>query len=658
MGVYKFCEENMLFSVLSTAKTPRGTILRFGGVATVMGEPAVLRRLRPGETANLGLTRYETFHSDYKGAMYGLRKLLDEKGCRFPAAYDPLIHWEQLYDMEGAWDHRSEQYTKAALEKEAQKGVEYSCEALYLDPGWDSAFASLLWGERWIGPRKAFMQEMKDRYGLKVALHCPMASWMSSDLRMGPSAVSTYPKEASIVQPETAADNGKVPAYRDGRRNLALAPAARATASSVIEGYAIHTVAHLNDGWYGNAQSWIPSALPAWAEIDLGDLYTISSVRLSNDRFGQYGDRQATKMRVLASASEGRWKEVAAYSGAGLGAELALNFPATVARRVRVEILGCADAKSLPRLDEIEVYEDRPLPPAELAAFERTVKRGPVSRAPGPTMCQGSKQYLAVAAQRLLDNCADGAAFLMFDGTQWNGGCVDPNHGHPVPYTIEDHVRAHVDLAQRVHAKYPRVLIELHDPVVGAPHLTPLYYKYSLPRSWDENWGFELMWAPMEDIRSERALSLYYYDLGCNIPIYLHIDLRGDNRECVELWWYASTCRHLGIGGTNGDPEVVAAEKLAMKRYKALEAFFKRGEFYGIDEQIHVHVLGDRFVVNVFNLSDKPRRVAGSIDISELGLDPGKSYTSVDGLGQCRNGKLEVGADLPAWGAKVGSFAP
>ena len=126
LGVYKYSQEAMLYSVLSTAKTNGWTLLRFGGTAMIMGEPAVLTRLRPGQTADLGLTRYETFEGGWREAMYGFRRFLDERGCRFPASYDPPVHWEQLYDMEGAWDHRAEQYTKAAIEREAQKGVDRS----------------------------------------------------------------------------------------------------------------------------------------------------------------------------------------------------------------------------------------------------------------------------------------------------------------------------------------------------------------------------------------------------------------------------------------------------------------------------------------------------------------------------------------------------
>ena len=79
----------------------------------------------------------------------------------------------------------------------------------------------------------------------------------------------------------------------------------------------------------------------------------------------------------------------------------------------------------------------------------------------------------------------------MYDGNFWNGGCLNSDHGHPVPYTFEDHIRANVDLAARIHAKYPRVLIEMHDMIAGGSPIrhTPLYYTYGLPGSWDENWG-------------------------------------------------------------------------------------------------------------------------------------------------------------------------
>ncbi len=61
----------------------------------------------------------------------------------------------------------------------------------------------------------------------------------------------------------------------------------------------------------------------------------------------------------------------------------------------------------------------------------------------------------------------------MYDGNFWNGGCLNPGHGHPVPYKFEDHIRANVDLAVRIHAKYPRVLIEMHDMIAGGSPRPP-----------------------------------------------------------------------------------------------------------------------------------------------------------------------------------------
>ena len=45
---------------------------------------------------------------------------------------------------------------------------------------------------------------------------------------------------------------------RDNKLNLGLMSAgAKATASSCLPNYAIHQIRHLNDGHYGNSQSWI-----------------------------------------------------------------------------------------------------------------------------------------------------------------------------------------------------------------------------------------------------------------------------------------------------------------------------------------------------------------------------------------------------------------
>ncbi len=239
-------------------------------------------------------------------------------------------------------------------------------------------------------------------------------------------------------------------------------------------------------------------------------------------------------------------------------------------------------------------------------------------------LCSGAKHYLDEKAKRLLKLCEAGVVFLMYDGTVYTGPCFDKNHNHPVPYTREAHCRAYLELAQRVHKKFPQVLIEMHDMIVGGVRLRYCltYYLHGLSHSFDENWGFEYMWDPMEDLLSGRAISLYYYDLAYSLPIYLHIDLRMDNIHCLEFWWYASTCRHLGVGGKHSEPAIWQAHKAAMQKYLRLKEFYTQGIFYGFGEDVHVHVLPKKqaLVINLFNLTDQEVLREESFSLEDVGI--------------------------------------
>jgi len=496
--VFKFNQNAMEFSVLSTVVEPDVVALRFGGACMVDGTPSCLLEIQPGQSISLGLNRYQTVSGTHLEGLYALRAFLDEQGCRFPAAYNPPVHWNELYDSP-FWsvgtpgapsgnldDTRALLYTKAMMEREAAKARDYSCESLYLDPGWDTNFGTLIWGDKWLGPRKDFIRGIRNRYGLGVSLHCPLASWMSHPIyRENNPGVSAYPK--SSFRSDAAGRN--------------------------IEG----------------------------------------------------------------------------------------------------------------------------------------------------SICTGSRQYLDLALQRMLESCADGVGFLMFDGDWYQGGCWNQQHGHPVPYRKEDQVDAVSGLAQKLHAKYPAVLVEMHDPIGSgsAAKFTPVYYKYGLPGGFDENWGFELMWQPMHDLRNGAARALFYYNMGCNVPAYLHVDLRDDNEHALVLWWYASTCRHLGIGGTHHNPLIADRHIREMKRYRNLERFFKRGDFYGMNEEIHLHALSEEnaFVVNLFNLSDETRVIRGEFDMQRAGLDVNRFYTRSGTWGEfAKGGRFKVSVEMPPWSAQVGEF--
>ena len=132
-------------------------------------------------------------------------------------------------------------------------------------------------------------------------------------------------------------------------------------------------------------------------------------------------------------------------------------------------------------------------------------------------------------------------------------------------------------------------MIEMHDQILGGTNLryVPTYYGYGKRQreggagethGFDTVWGFELMWSPMKDLVGGHSMALYYYNLAYSLPLYLHIDLRKDNPQCLMFWWNASTCRHLGIGGTHPDPAVRKAQKDAMTAYRRLGAFLQGRE--------------------------------------------------------------------------------
>jgi len=293
-------------------------------------------------------------------------------------------------------------------------------------------------------------------------------------------------------------------------------------------------------------------------------------------------------------------------------------------------------------------------------------------------LCSVAPGWWQTKRDRLLALADAGVTFFMFDGPNYTP-CYDPNHGHSVPLTREEHVRAYTELARQIHLRHPDVLIEMHDPVLGPveDRYVPMYYTHERA-TFDSIWGFEFMWNSMSDIMGGKARSLYYYNLAYNIPLYLHVNLKTDNHHALVFWWFASTCRHLGVGGRDAVPSNATIpeigigagftpdldrwehHKAAMQRYRALDAFFKRGEFYGISEEIHLHILPAKkaFTVNLFNLSGEKRTVGGGIDLRTIGLDPTMKFVSADGLGTVENGHYQVSVELPPWGAKVAEFGP
>lgn len=235
--------------------------------------------------------------------------------------------------------------------------------------------------------------------------------------------------------------------------------------------------------------------------------------------------------------------------------------------------------------------------------------------------CYASSFWKKEKVKRLLTLAKAGMKYFPFDFFPWEGACYAPNHGHPVPSSIEDHCRALIDVIQEVHRKYPDIIIELHDPIAGGvpDRPTPFYYMHGLPYSYDEVWAFEFMDSPLVFLLNGQALSLYYYNLAYEIPLCLHFNMEQDNENCLGFWWYASTVRHIGVGGFN-NPKQLKRYGKAIKLYKRFRKFFTYGRFFGIDEMTHLHVFNNNIIVMVFNLTNKEIKRKIKINLSETGL--------------------------------------
>ena len=238
-----------------------------------------------------------------------------------------------------------------------------------------------------------------------------------------------------------------------------------------------------------------------------------------------------------------------------------------------------------------------------------------------------NNHWVEEKTQRILELAKEGVDFFMFDFTDFstfmvdNLGCFSKEHGHEVPMLRNTHAENIFKVVQNVKNKFPHILIEAHDRGVIPRH--PLYYQHSLPHSFDENWGFECMWNPMQDLLSGRSTQLFEYNLAYSIPLYLHINENSDNENMLQFWWYASLARHLGIGGLKdkSNPKYLAL-KQAMRLYKTIKSIMTRGIFFGLDYNVHLHMAEDNAsgVITAYNLTSRKKKVIIQSDLSNFGL--------------------------------------
>ena len=96
-----------------------------------------------------------------------------------------------------------------------------------------------------------------------------------------------------------------------GAENVALASTGALASSSGDYIHPLHKLAHINDGRYGNAGSWIAAGTSGWVQIEFPELKRIDRIEWARDREGQFSDRLAVRYRIEAAQKPGEWVEVA-----------------------------------------------------------------------------------------------------------------------------------------------------------------------------------------------------------------------------------------------------------------------------------------------------------------------------------------------------------
>lgn len=100
-----------------------------------------------------------------------------------------------------------------------------------------------------------------------------------------------------------------------GNENVALnSKGAIARASSSLPGYEIHQIKHVNDGKFGNNNSWISNeSNGGWVEIEFSKVHEINRIVWGRDRSGKFRDRLATsyKIEIKKTAQDDVWTTVA-----------------------------------------------------------------------------------------------------------------------------------------------------------------------------------------------------------------------------------------------------------------------------------------------------------------------------------------------------------
>ena len=154
------------------------------------------------------------------------------------------------------------------------------------------------------------------------------------------------------------------PFYAEG--NLAQRPGVTAIAKDVLPGYSAHAINHLNDGAYGNGNSWIGNSTNSWAGLDLGFSTQLTAFAFGRDNTsGGVTDRTSGTYTIQYTQSPSpvgagsSWNTIGAITNIGSDLSLSRRHQFTLSPPVAAtgfRIIPPSGAC----IDEIELYNTTP----------------------------------------------------------------------------------------------------------------------------------------------------------------------------------------------------------------------------------------------------------------------------------------------------------
>jgi hypothetical protein len=147
----------------------------------------------------------------------------------------------------------------------------------------------------------------------KLHIRPPVVHTANTDL-----FAPTNAKHLRFVIDDSLSNNAcidELEVFGSSGENLALK--AKTTSNGDYGPSAIHKLAHINDGKYGNSRSWIAKERKGWVQFDFAQPQEVSRVVWSRDRstIGKaFEDRLATAYRIEVSTDAKTWKTVASHA--------------------------------------------------------------------------------------------------------------------------------------------------------------------------------------------------------------------------------------------------------------------------------------------------------------------------------------------------------